>query len=138
MVVCQLVGSITMGVPQGSIFRTLAVSIYVDDLHNVISSSDINMTLSFTSAIKNLSFLEKTLQADVNNVSTWLSVSKSLIRTRGLNLVITLNGGILKQVCSNKYLGVYLNQHLIWQAHVHYVFNRVIIKDISIWSHLGY
>jgi len=63
---------------------------------------------------KELSVVEKTLQADVNNVSTWLvvnilklSVSKLLCtligshhRTRGLDLVITLDGGILKQVCS--------------------------------------
>jgi len=86
-----------------------------------------------------LSVVEKTLQADVNNVSTWfvvnrlkLNVSKSLCmligsrhRTRGLDLVIKLYGVILKQVCSTKYLGVYLDQHLTWQPHVDYVLNRV-------------
>jgi len=46
-------------------------------------------------------------------------------RTRELILVITLVSVILKQVCSTKYLGVYLDEHLTWKAHVDYVFNRV-------------
>jgi len=88
---------------------------------------------------RDLSVVEKTLQDDVNNVSTWLvvnrlklNVSKSLCmligsrqRTGGLDLAITLDGAILKQVCSTKYLGLYLDQHLTWQAHVDYVLDRV-------------
>ena len=61
-----------------------------------------------------------------------LSVSKSLCmligshqRTIGLNLTLTLDGDILRQVSSTKYLGVYLDQHLTWQAHVDYVLSRV-------------
>ena len=68
------------------------------------------------------------VQADVENVSTWLVVNrfklnviKSLCmligsrqRTGGLNLTIMLDGAILKQVCSTKYLGVYFDRHLTW------------------------
>ena len=86
-----------------------------------------------------LSVVEKTLQADVENVSTWLVVNrlklnmiKSLCmligsrqRTGGLNLTIMLDGAILKQVCSTKYLGVYFDRHLTWQVHVDYVLGRV-------------
>ena len=42
-------------------------------------------------------------------------------RTKGMNLTLTLDGTVLKQVCSTKYLGVYLDQHLTWQSHVDYV-----------------
>jgi len=79
--------------------------------------------------------VENILQAGVENVSNWLIVNrlklnatKSLCmlvgcrqRTKGLNLTLTLDGTALKQVCSTKYLGVYLYQHLTWQAHVDYV-----------------
>ena len=65
-----------------------------------------------------------------------LNVSKSLCmligsrqRTGGLDRVITLDGIVLRQVCSTKYLGVYLDQHLTWQAHVDYVLSSVRDKN---------
>jgi len=77
-----------VGVLQGSILGPWLFSIYVNDLPSVISSSDINMYADDTElhfSNKELSVVEKTLQADINNVSTWLvvnrlklSVSKSL------------------------------------------------------------
>jgi len=45
--------------------------------------------------------------------------------TKGMNLTLTLDGTVLKQVCSTKYLGVYLDYHLTWQSHVDYVLGRV-------------
>ena len=45
-------------------------------------------------------------------------------RTNGLNVTITWDGVILT-VCSIKYLGVYLDQHVTWQVHVDYVLSRV-------------
>jgi len=53
-------------------------------------------------------------------------------RTGGLDRVITLDGIVLRQVCSTKYLGVYLDQHLTWQAHVDYVLSRVRQKLFAI------
>ena len=44
-------------------------------------------------------------------------------RAQGLDLVLTLDSAILKQVCSTKYVSMYLDQHLTWQAHVDYVLN---------------
>ena len=53
-------------------------------------------------------------------------------RTKGMNLTLTLDGTVLKQVCSTKYLSVYLDQHLTWQSHVHYVLGRVRRKLYAI------
>ena len=80
---------------------------YADDTELHYSDSD-------------LSVVENALQTDADNVSKWLvvnrlklNVSKSLCmligscqRASGLNLTISLDGAILKQVCSTKYLGV--------------------------------
>ena len=48
-------------------------------------------------------------------------------RTKGLNLTLALDGilYVLKQVCSTKNLGAYLDQHLTWQSHVDYVLGKV-------------
>ena len=68
-----------------------------------------------------------------------LNVSKSSFmfisscqKASGLNLTITLDGAILKQVCSTKYSGVYLDQHLTWQVHVDYVLSRARHKLFAI------
>ena len=95
-------------------------SIYVNDLPGTITFFDINMYADDTElhfSHSDLSVVEKTLQAEVENIFTWLvvnrlrlSVSKSLCmligshqRTRGLNLTLTLDGDILRQVSSTKY-----------------------------------
>ena len=39
-------------------------------------------------------------------------------RVGSKTLCLSLNGSVLKQVSSTKYLGVYIDQHLIWQTHI--------------------
>jgi len=73
MVVCQLVALLQWEFLRVQFYDPC--SIYVNDLPNVISSSDINMHADDTELYfnnKDLSVVEKT---DVNNVSTWLVVS---------------------------------------------------------------
>ena len=72
-------GSIKVGVPQGSILGPLLFSIGVNDLPSVISLSDINMYADDTElhfSHSDLSVVENTLQADVENVSTWQIVNR--------------------------------------------------------------
>ena len=47
-------------------------------------------------------------------------------------LCLSLNGSVLKQVPSTKYLGVYIDQHLTWQSHIDCILRRVRGKVYSI------
>ena len=68
-----------------------------------------------------------------------LNVTKSMCmligsrqRVGSKTLHLSLNGNVLKQVPSAKYLGVYIDQHLTWQSHIDYVLRRVRGKVYSI------
>jgi len=53
-------------------------------------------------------------------------------RLEGKSLHLSLNGNVLKQVSSTKYLGLYIDQHLTWQDHIDYIMKRVRGKIYSI------
>ena len=132
-------GCVKVGVPQGSILGSLQFSIYVNDLPNAISSSDVSMFADDTKihfSYGNLSTVEQTLQAYLQNVSGWLvtnrlklNIVKSLCmligsyqRISGKCLDLFLNNSALKQVLCKKYLGVFFDHHLTWESHINYVF----------------
>ena len=48
----------------------------------------------------------------MNVIKSLCMLFGSCQKTGGLNLTITLDGVIFKQVCSTKYLGVYLDQYI--------------------------
>ena len=135
-------GAITVGVPQGSILGPLLFSIHVNDLPNIVSTSDINMFADNTElhyCHRDLSTVECTLQADLENISIWLTVNRlklnvskshcmlidSRQRIGGKCLPLMLNGDILRQVSTTRYLGIHIDQHLTWNTHIEYILNRV-------------
>ena len=86
-----------------------------------------------------LSIVECTLQADLENISVRLMVNRlklnvskshcmligSRQRTGGKCLHLRLNGDVLRQLSSIKYLGVHIDQHLTWSTHIDSVLNKV-------------
>ena len=86
-----------------------------------------------------LSTVEQTLQADLQNVSGWLVTNRlklnivqslcmligSYQRISGKYLNLFLNNSALKQISCTKCLGVFSDHHLTWESHINYVLQRV-------------
>ena len=135
-------GWVTVGVPQGSILGPLLFSIYVNDLPNSVNTCDINMYADDTElhyCCSHLQEVERVIQNELERVSNWmvvnrlkLNVNKSMCmligsqqRVGGKTLCLSLNGSLLKQVSSTKYLGVCTDHYLTWQNHIDYVLKTV-------------
>ena len=101
-------GYIKVGVSQGSILGPLLFSIYVNDLPNVISLSNINMFADDTElhfSHRDLSTVEQTLQTDIDNASVWLVVNK--LKLNVVKSLCMLVGSC--QRINGKYLNLVLN-----------------------------
>ena len=122
---CQL----SLGFPKGPLLFLL----YVDDIHNVISNSTIQLLADNIMLYKDIIILsdQSSLQDDLHNVYEWsrkwqlkLNSSKcesiSYQHSPLLSNYILNGDGIASKpvVC---YLGVHINTHLKWNDNVKYV-----------------
>ena len=123
------------GVPQGSVLGPLLFLIYINDLHVAIKYSKTRHFADDTNLLINnnsLKQLKKHLNSDLHQLVNWLKANKISLNCSKTKLIIfrhpnkqlnydlkiKINGKKLIPANFVKYLGIYLDPHLNWSAHV--------------------
>ena len=138
---------ITCGVPQGSILGPLLFLIYINELPaisnllTILFADDTTLYLSGP----NLQQLEKTVNAELQKISQWLSLNRLSLNIAKSNFMvlrvrqkpyiyspsIIINSNNLKEVSHATFLGLNIDTHLNWNVHVNYIASK-IAKSVGI------
>ena len=130
--------NITCGVPQGSVCGPLLFLLYINDLPKILNYSQVSLyaddTVIYISN-SDVNLAANLLQHDLNSLQNWCEMNKLTInckktkycvygmrsivkKSKTQRLVLSLNNQILDKVCSYKYLGFALDEHLNFNKHV--------------------
>ena len=128
---------LTCGIPQGTTLGPLLFLLYINDLPNCLVSSETLMYADdthLTYASNSIEDIECTLNRHLANVSDWLKANRlTLNKTKTEFMVIgswqklgtfdkspnlVLDSFPIKQVSTTKSVGVLVDKHLSWNAHI--------------------
>ena len=146
--------NLTTGVPQGSILGPLLFIIYMNDIHEasenfhaILYADDTSLFSSlgsFNVALNGTKFdkyaLSQSINTELNDIQEWLNINKLSLNVNKTKYMIfhnhqrniddlipdiRLNNQAIERVSEFNFLGLTIDQHLSWNAHVQKISNRV-------------
>ena len=129
---------ISCGVPQGSVCGPLLFLLYINDISKVLKHCKVSLYADDTVLYHSTHDINEAfnyVQEDLVRLSEWCNINKLTInckktkyclygmrsivkKSKTQDMIVSLNNTVLEKVCSYKYLGFILDDHLNFNKHV--------------------
>lgn len=134
---------VKMGIPQGSILGPILMSVMINDIKNSLKLSDCILFADDTTIYlfgRNVKFLYTKMQREINLLSQWFQDNLLIVNVKKtklmlfcpksqndiVNCTLQLNNEVIDRVSAFKFLGIWLDQNLIWDEHATFLLKKIV------------